>query len=87
MKWQHILRPFALVASLPLVALSGLAAWRSAERLYTAYLISHGRLFSDALDEGHINFGFEIEVWCLVLGTAFVAIMLLKFWRRSKGGQ
>ncbi len=84
MKWRHILRPLALAASLPLVALSGLAAWNSTERLYRAYLINRGRLFSDDLTEAHINVGAEIETWCFVLGVAFVAFMLLRFWRKSK---
>jgi hypothetical protein len=49
MKWLQILRSLALAASLPLIALSALAAWYSLERLYTAYLITHDRPFSDDL--------------------------------------
>jgi ABC-type branched-subunit amino acid transport system permease subunit len=87
MKWQHILRSLALAASLPLIALSVLAAWRSVERFYTAYLITHGHLVSDDLSEGHIRVGSEIEAWCLVLGTSAVAFLLLRFWYRSKYGR
>jgi hypothetical protein len=87
MEWRHTLRPLALTASLPLIALAALAAWRSLERLYIAYLFNHGRLFTDDLSAGHINLGLEVEAWCLVLGVAVVAFMLLRFWRRSKSGQ
>jgi hypothetical protein len=87
MGWRHALRPLALTASLPLIALAALAAWRSLERLYIAYLFNHGRLFTDDLSMGHINISSEVEAWCLVLSVSFVAFMLLRFWRRSKSGQ
>jgi hypothetical protein len=87
MKWRHTLRSLALAASLPLTALPMLAAWRSVERFYTAYLVTHGHFFSDDLSEGHIKLGFEIEAWCLVLGTSAVAFLLLRFWYRSKYGR
>jgi len=87
MGWRHTLRPLALTASLPLIALAALAAWRSLERFYIAYLFNHRRLFTDDLTVGHINIGLEVEVWCLVLGVSFVAFMRLRFWRRSKSGQ
>jgi len=88
MGWRrHTLRQLALAASLPLIALAALAAWRSLERLYDAYLFNHGRLFTDDLTVGQIDIGLEVEAWCLVLGVAFVAFMLLRFWLRSKSGQ
>ena len=87
MGWRHALRPLALTASLPLIALAALAAWRSLERIYIAYLVNHGRLLTDDLSAGHINIGLEVEAWFLVLGVAFVALKLLRFWRRSKSGQ
>jgi hypothetical protein len=87
MRWLQILRPLALTASLPLIALAALAAWRSLERLYIAYLFNHGRLFADDLSEGHINIDVEVKAWCLVLGVAFLTFMLLRFWRRSNAGQ
>jgi hypothetical protein len=87
MKWRHILRPLALAAALPLIALSALAVWRSLERLYAAYLISHGRLFSDDLTQGRINLRLEIETWCLVLGMCAGAFLLLRFWYHSKFAQ
>jgi hypothetical protein len=87
MKWRHTLRFLALAASLPLIALSALAAWRSLERLYAAYLVTHGHLFSDDLGAGHIKVAFELEVWCLVLGISAVAFLLLRFWHRSKYGR
>jgi hypothetical protein len=73
----------ALAASLPLVALSALLAWRSLGRLYAAYLFNRGHLLTDDLTVGHINTRFEIEVWCLVLGLSVFAFLLLRFWRRS----
>jgi hypothetical protein len=84
MGWRHTLRPFALAASLPLIALAALAAWRSLERLYIACLFNHGRLFTDDLTSGYINIGLEVEAWCLVLGIVFVTFMLLRFWRRPE---
>jgi hypothetical protein len=87
MGWRQTLRPLALTASLPLIALAALAAWRSLERFYLANLFKHRRLFTDDLTVGHINIGSEVEAWCLVLGISFVAFMLLRFWRRSKSGQ
>ncbi len=87
MGWRHTLRPLALTASLPLIALAALAAWRSLERFYIAYLFNHRSLFTDDPSVGHINIGLEVEAWCLVLGVSFVAFMLLRFWRRSKSGQ
>jgi hypothetical protein len=82
MEWRHALRPIALAASLPMIALAALAAWRSVERFYMAYLFKHRRLFSEDLAVGHIKVRQEIEVWCFVLGTAFVAFLLLRFWSR-----
>jgi hypothetical protein len=64
MGWRYTLRPFALTASLPLIALAALAAWRSLERFYIAYLFNHGRLFTDDLSADHINIGLEVEAWC-----------------------
>lgn len=87
MKWRYTLRFLVLAASLPLIALSTLLAWSSLERLYTAYLITHGRLFTDDLTEGHIEVASEIEVWCLVLGISAVAFLLLRFWYQSKYGR
>jgi hypothetical protein len=78
---RHILRPLALAASLPLVAASALGAWRSLGRLYTAYQFNHGYIATDDLTAGHVHVRFEIEVWCLVLGLAVVAFLLLRFWR------
>ena len=84
---QARLTILALVTALPLVALAALAACRSLERLYIAYLFNHGRLFTDDLSAAHINIGLEVEAWCLVLSVAFVSFMLLRFWRQSKSGQ
>jgi hypothetical protein len=71
-----------LAASLPLIALSALAAWCSLERFYTAYLVTHGRPFSDDLTQGRTKIGFETETWCLVLGISAIAFLLLRFWYR-----
>lgn len=87
MKWRHTFRFLALAASLPLIALSALAAWRSLERLYTAYVITHGHPLGDDLGAGRTKVAFEIEVWCLVLGMSAVAFLLLRFWHRTKFGR
>jgi hypothetical protein len=63
------------LATSAMIAGYRMAAWRSLERLYIAYLLNHGRLFTDDLSAGHINIGLEVEAWCLVLGVAFVAFM------------
>ena len=80
---RHLLGPLALVASLLLVAVSAFGAWRSLGRLYTAYQFNHRRIAGDDLIVGHVNIRFEIEVWCLVLGLAVVAFLLLRFWQTS----
>jgi hypothetical protein len=76
-----------IAAALPLIALSALSAWRSLERLYTAYPITHGHSFSDDLGAGHIKVAFEIGVWCLVMGISAAAFLFLRFWQRTKYGR
>ena len=87
MKGRLSLPSLALAASLPLIALSALAARRSVERFHTAYLISHGRLFSDDLSAGRIKLAVEIQTWCVVLGVAAVSFVLLRFWHRPNRGR
>src|SRR5580698_3087587 len=81
MRWRRTIRFLALAAALPLIALSALSAWRSLERLYTAYPITHGHSFSDDLGAGHIKVAFEIGVWCLVMGISAAAFLFLRLWQ------
>jgi hypothetical protein len=70
--------------SLPLIVLAVIMAWRSIERLYTAYLFAQGRTPTDDLTQAHINVRLELAAWGIVLGIVVVVSFLLRFWHRSK---
>ncbi len=58
-------------------------AWRSTERLYTAYLFAQGRTPTDDLNAAHINLRLEITAWAIVVGLIGVVWLLLSYWHRS----
>jgi hypothetical protein len=60
------------------------AAGRSIERLYTAYLFAHGRTPTDDLSQAQVNVRLELAAWAIVLCLAVVASLLLRYWHRSK---
>jgi TRAP-type C4-dicarboxylate transport system permease small subunit len=84
MKPRTVLRALAIAASLPLVVLAAVIAWRSIERLHTAYLFAQGRTPTDDLIQAQLNLRFEIEAWGFVLGLVLMVLFLLRFWYRSR---
>jgi hypothetical protein len=73
-----------LVISLPLTVLAAAMAWRSIERLYTAYLFAQGRTQTDDLTAAHIDLRLDLAAWGIVLGIFLLVSFLLRFWYRSK---
>jgi hypothetical protein len=55
MKSRTPSRALKLGVSLPLTLVAAMMAWRSIERLYTAYLFAQGRTPTDHLTQSHIN--------------------------------
>lgn len=84
MKSRTPSRALKLGVSLPLTLLAAIMAWRSIERLYTAYLFAQGRTPTDDLTQAHINGLLEVASWGIVVGIVVVVSFLLGFWHRSK---
>ena len=84
MKSRARWRALTLGASLPLIVLAGVMAWRSIERLYRAYLFAQGRTPTDDLTKAHINVRLELAAWGIVVGIVLLVSSLLRFWRRSR---
>jgi len=74
----------ALGTSLLLIVLAAIMAWRSIERLYTAYLFAHGGAPTDDLTQAHINARLEFAVWGIVLALVLLVSFLLRWWHRSR---
>jgi divalent metal cation (Fe/Co/Zn/Cd) transporter len=77
-------RALTLGASLLLMVLAGVMAWRSIERLYAAYLFTQGRTPTDDLTQAHVNVRLELAAWGIVVGIVLLVSFLLRFWRRSR---
>jgi len=83
MKSRAPSRALTLRVSLPLIVLAAIMAWRSIERLHTAYLFAQGRTPTDDLTQAHINVRLELAAWGIVLGIVVAVSFLLRFWHRS----
>ena len=84
MRLRRALGALALAASLPLMVLAAVGAWRSIERLYTVYRFAQGRSPTDDLMAAHLNLRFELSAWGMVLGLSVMVFFLLRFWQRSR---